>query len=97
MGRLRVPLDLGNSGVGGAFPDHPACLSVQTIYFPGVDSGFLDRSNVAVKPDLQCLISRSSLIAVVTNILSPNTTGLEWPIPGIGIFHSTFCAVSTFH
>ena len=37
------------------------------------------------------------LIAVVTKSRFPQITGLEWPSPGIGVFHFTFCPPGTFH
>src|ERR1022692_4581418 len=35
--------------------------------------------------------------ALVTKMRSPQTTGLEWPKPGIAAFQRTFLPDSTFH
>src|ERR1051325_7791221 len=39
----------------------------------------------------------SPLIAVVTKTRSPQTTGLEWPSPGIGAFHRMFTDLAASH
>src|SRR5215217_1309308 len=37
------------------------------------------------------------LIAELTKTLSPQTTGLERPRPGMSVFHNTFVLAATFH
>src|SRR5438876_9203024 len=36
-------------------------------------------------------------MALVTKIRFPHTMGLEWPRPGMGVFHRTFFPFSTSH
>ncbi len=43
------------------------------------------------------VLSPALLTALTTKILSPQTTGLAFEMPGIGVFQRTFFPASTFH